>query len=89
MTIEATWHKGKPVFLVPEWKGRSMDAPRSSIQVEELGAQKFSLTVVFDDQRFDCGTYISRAAAMQAGRLFVQRKEGEQAARKKRPKRKG
>ncbi|WP_158284516.1 hypothetical protein [Azospirillum sp. TSO35-2] len=33
-----------------------------------------------DGQRFDCGRYINRVAAMQAGRLFVQRKEGEAAS---------
>lgn len=49
----------------------------SSIQVEETGPQTFTLTVTFDGQRFECGTYISRPAAMQAGRLFVLRKEGE------------
>lgn len=31
--------------------------------------------VTFDGQRFECGNYISHAAAQQAGRLFVQRKE--------------
>ncbi|WP_431855303.1 hypothetical protein [Azospirillum sp.] len=45
------------------------------------------LTVTFDGQRFECGTYISRPAAMQAGRLFVQRKEGEAAGSRTRPKR--
>lgn len=54
-----------------------MKQPTSAIQVEEVGPQKFTLAVTFDGQRFDCGNYISRAAAMQAGRLFVQRKEGE------------
>lgn len=61
------------------------DRPTSGIQIDETGPQKFSLAVTFDGQRFDCGTYISRAAAAQAGRLFVQRKEGEQAGRRKRP----
>ena len=59
-----------------------------SIQVEELSSQKFSLVVTFDGQRFDCGTYINRVAAMQAGKLFVQRKEGETLGQKKRPKKK-
>lgn len=59
------------------------------IQVEEVGAKTFALSVTFDGQRFDCGTYISRAAAQQAGRLFVERKEGEQAGRRKRPRKKG
>lgn len=60
----------------------------ASIEVVEIGPQKFGLTVVFDGQRFECGTYISRAAASQAGRLFVERKEGEQKGRQKRPRRK-
>lgn len=60
----------------------------STVQVEEIGPQKFALTVTSDGQRFDCGTYISRAAALQAGRLFVARKEGEKAGRQKRPRRK-
>lgn len=51
-----------------------------SIVVDEAGPQKFTLTVIFAGQRFECGNYISRAAAMQAGRLFVQRKEGEAAS---------
>lgn len=50
------------------------------ILVDEAGPQSFTLTVTFDGQRFDCGSYISRAAAMQAGRLFLQRKEGEAAS---------
>ena len=57
----------------------------SAIQVEEAGPQKFALVVIFAGQRFECGTYISRAAAQQAGRLFVARKEGEQQGRKKAP----
>ncbi|CAO3415575.1 hypothetical protein [Azospirillum endophyticum] len=51
----------------------------SSIIIDETGPQTFTLAVMFDGRRFDCGSYISRAAAMQAGRLFVQRKEGEAA----------
>jgi len=47
----------------------------SEIQVAELVPQKFALVVTFDGQRFECGSYISRAAAMQAGRLFVQRED--------------
>jgi hypothetical protein len=46
------------------------------------------LAVTFDGQRFECGNYISRAAAMQAGRLFVQRKEGEAAGQRGRPRKK-
>jgi hypothetical protein len=57
----------------------------SSVQINEIGPETFALTVIFDGQRFDCGTYLNRAAAMQAGRLFVERKQGEQAGRKKRP----
>ncbi|MBY6260370.1 hypothetical protein EI613_00320 [Azospirillum sp. 412522] len=51
----------------------------SSIIVDEAGPQKFTLTVMFGGQRFDCGSYISRPAAMQAGRLLIQRKESEAA----------
>ncbi|CAO3355165.1 hypothetical protein [Azospirillum palustre] len=51
----------------------------SPILVEETGPQSFTLTVTFDGQRFECGSYLNRAAAMQAGRLFLQRKEGEAA----------
>lgn len=51
----------------------------SSIMVDEAAPQSFTLTVMFDGRRFDCGSYISRTAAMQAGRLFLQRKEGEAA----------
>lgn len=54
------------------------------IEVEERGKQIFALTVTFAGQRFDCGVYISRAEALKAARLFVQRKQGEQAARGKR-----
>lgn len=65
-----------------------MAAPAHSVEVEELGPQKFSLAVTFDGQRFDCGAYVNRAEALKAGRLFVERKEGEQAARGKRPRKK-
>jgi len=51
----------------------------SPILVEETGPQSFALIVTFDGQRFECGSYLNRAAAMQAGRLFLQRKEGEAA----------
>jgi hypothetical protein len=61
----------------------------TEIQIAEAGPQTFALVVVFDGQRFDCGTYINRMAAVQAGKLFVQRKEGEQAGRQKRPRKKG
>ena len=57
----------------------------ATIQVDETGPQKFALMVTFDGQRFECGNYISRAAAQQAGRLFVQRKEGEAVGQKRRP----
>lgn len=56
-----------------------MKPASSSIIVDEVSPQKFTLAVVFGGQRFECGSYISRAAALQAGRLFVQRKEGEAA----------
>ena len=60
----------------------------ANIHVEEVGPQKFTMAVTFDGQRFDCGTYISRAAAMLAGRLFVQRKAAEQTGRTKRARKK-
>lgn len=60
----------------------------SAIQVDETGPQTFTLTVTFDGQRFECGNYISRPAAMQAGRLFVERKEGEAAGQRARGRRK-
>jgi hypothetical protein len=65
-----------------------MPEPSAQILVEETGPQKFALVVVFDQQRFDCGIYISRTAALQAGRLFVARKEGERNGRQKRPRKK-
>jgi hypothetical protein len=55
------------------------------VQIDEIGPQNFALTVIYDGQRFECGSYLNRAAAMQAGRLFVERKEGERQGRKKRP----
>ena len=58
----------------------------SEIKVEQLGPDKFALTVLFEGQPFECGTYINRVAALQAGKLFVERKEGEKEGRKKRPK---
>ena len=57
----------------------------ADIRIEQLGPDKFSLTVLFEGQSFDCGTYLNRMAAMQAGRLFIERKEGEREGRKKRP----
>lgn len=58
------------------------------IQVTETGPQQFALVVTFDGQRFECGSYLNRVAALQAGKLFVERKEGERVARLKRPKKK-
>jgi hypothetical protein len=67
-----------------------MTSPSSAqIQVEEIAPRTFALTVTFDGQCFDCGTYISRPAALLAGRLFVDRKEGERAAPRKRARKKG
>jgi len=57
----------------------------SDIKVEQLGPDKFALTVIFEGQSFECGTYVNRVAALQAGKLFVERKEGEKEGRKKRP----
>ncbi len=60
----------------------------SRIEIAELGPEKFGLAITFDGQRFDCGTYLNRAAAQQAARLFIARKEGEAAGRRKSPRRK-
>ena len=59
----------------------------ATIDIREVGPQKFELSVTFEGQRFECGNYLNRAAAQQAGKLFVARKEGEQAGRKKSPRR--
>jgi hypothetical protein len=60
----------------------------ATIDIREVGPQKFELSVTFDGQRFECGNYLDRAAAHRAGRLFVERKQGEQTGRKKTPRRK-
>lgn len=60
----------------------------TTIEIREVGAQKFDLAVTFDGQRFECGNYLNRAAAQQAARLFVARKEGERAGSKKSRRRK-
>ena len=60
-------------------------APTSTIQIDPRGPEAFALTVTFDGQRFECGTFLNRAAAQQAGRLFIQRKEGEAVGRQRRP----
>jgi UDP-N-acetylmuramyl pentapeptide synthase len=60
----------------------------ATIDIREVGPQKFELTVTFDGQRFDCGNYLNRAAAQQAARLFVMRKEGERVGQAKSPRRK-
>ncbi|MFM8681618.1 MAG: hypothetical protein ACKOGH_18785 [Alphaproteobacteria bacterium] len=57
------------------------------VEIEERGSQGFAMAVVFDGRRFDCGVYVSRAEALKAARLFVQRKQGEQSARGKRQRR--
>jgi hypothetical protein len=62
--------------------------PEGDVHIEEVGPQKFTLSVNYNGQRFDCGDYISRGAAMQAGRLFLGRKAGEEAGRLKRPRKK-
>lgn len=63
-------------------------AAEPTIDIREAGPQKFALAVTFDGQRFDCGNYLNRAAAMQAAKLFIARKEGERESRKKSPRRK-
>jgi hypothetical protein len=65
-----------------------MKPASSTIQIDETGSQQFTLVVTFNDQRFECGNYISRAAAMQAGKLFVQRKEGEAVGQRARTRKK-
>jgi hypothetical protein len=60
----------------------------SRIEIVELGPEKFGLAIIFDGQRFDCGTYLNRAAAQLAARLFIARKESEAAGRRKSPRRK-
>jgi len=59
-----------------------------TIEIHEVGPQKVELTVTFDGQRFECGNYLNRAAAQQAAKLFVARKQGERAGRKNSPRRK-
>lgn len=59
------------------------------IEIAEAGERRFTLSVVFEGQRFDCGIYLDRGSAMRAGRLFLERKEGEKAGRAKRPRGKG
>jgi hypothetical protein len=51
--------------------------PEAGIEIAELGPGKFSLAVSVGGTRFDCGTYLNRAAAQQAARLFIARKQGE------------
>ncbi len=63
-------------------------AAEASIEIREVGPQNFELAVTFDGQCFACGNYLNRAAAHQAGRLFVARKESEQIGRRKKPRRK-
>ena len=58
------------------------------IQVDEAGPEMFTLTVTFEGQQFACGTYLNRVSAMQAGKLFIERKEGEKAGQRKRPRKK-
>lgn len=65
-----------------------MKPTSATIHVDEIGPQKFTLAVTFEGQRFECGSYISRAAAQQAGRLFVQRKEAEADGQRGRPRKK-
>jgi hypothetical protein len=53
----------------------------SEIKVDQLGPDKFALTVLFEGRSFECGTYINRVAALLAGKLFVERKEAEKKGR--------
>ncbi|MEI6559079.1 MAG: hypothetical protein WCO00_11805 [Rhodospirillaceae bacterium] len=60
-------------------------AAPARIEVGETGPESFTLAVTVDGQRFECGRYLNRAAALQAGRLFVQRKEAEAVGQKRQP----
>ncbi|MEI8396630.1 MAG: hypothetical protein WCF85_18000 [Rhodospirillaceae bacterium] len=60
-------------------------AEPAKIEIDEREPQKFLLSVTVNGRRFECGSYISRAAAMQAGRLFVERKEREASEQRRRP----
>ncbi len=64
---------------------KTAPADQSEIHIEQTGPETFILAVTFDGRRFDCGSYLNRGAAMQAGRLFVERKRAEQTGRKKHP----
>ena len=66
-----------------------MIAADPSILIEETAPKTFTLAVIYDGQRFDCGNYLTRPAALQAAKLFIERKDGEQTGRKKRPRKKG
>lgn len=54
------------------------------IHIEQVGANDFRLTVIIEGQRFVCGSYLTRVAADRAGRLMIERREGEKRGRKKR-----
>ncbi|CAK0754141.1 conserved hypothetical protein [uncultured Gammaproteobacteria bacterium] len=69
-------------------KPASTTAQSTAVEVNEIGSQNFILAVMFGGRRFECGSYISRAAALQAGRLFVQRKEAETVGQQGRSRRK-
>ena len=58
------------------------------IVITEAGPQKFELTVRFGGRVFDCGVYLSRASAQQAGRLFLSRKAAEVIGAGKNPRKK-
>jgi hypothetical protein len=60
----------------------------AEIKIEQVAANDFRLTVDFDGQSFVCGSYLTRVAAHQAGRLMIERKEGEKQGRKRRVRKK-
>jgi hypothetical protein len=62
-----------------------VSAEDGTLRIDPLAEQKFALIVTWKGQNFDCGTYISRTAAQRAGKLFLDRKRGEETGRKKRP----
>ena len=65
------------------------DDSGAQTEITEPTPGRFHLAVIWQGQRFDCGSYLTRPAALTAARLFISRKEGEQAGQKKRPRRKG
>ena len=66
-----------------------MNRPDGSITIDETAPGSFSLAVTVDGRRFECGSYLSRAEAQKAGKLFLERKAAERVGQKSRPRRRG